>query len=403
MAALDANPPPAKKAKLDEAASGAAASAALGTPAASGGAAASLTAEQLAKIERNRQLALERRQQQLRDRQAADSQAVAEAGSNVNTAKGLTEEQKIRIEERRQAALERRKAAQVAATPRPLTSSGGSAAATASTAKAEAVEQEATQSTSASDSDSDDTSSSSDSSSESEAEQESKRPRLSPELRARIERHRQAALARRKAAEVVKLNDMTKSPDSVPDWFTTEPCGRDPSELAICDYEAPSVKPFDSVEKRDGKQRLVAKLLCRWWYALPDWPPRDIAYYDKRLEARKLRRILIQAFDRVPDVDEDGRTKVFSVPHYPGLFREATGRLWDLRPVLGRPSYDQMMSKTESELHRLVLDAYQNQLKELEAQPIKGKDDEERRLELKKEVKEAKQKASFSAMFRKKS
>jgi len=127
-----------------------------------------------------------------------------------------------------------------------------------------------------------------------------------------------------------------------------------------------------------------------------------MAYYDQRLAARNLRRVIIEAFDQEGEAndDADGRTKVFAVPHYPGLFREATGRLWDLRPVEGRPSYDQLMLKPKQELVQLMLDAYDKQLAELEAQPIKGADDEEHRAELRKEIKEAKRKAGFLSFFK---
>merc|ERR1712224_1066649 len=122
---------------------------------------------------------------------------------------------------------------------------------------------------------------------------------LTEEQIAKIRRNRQLALQRR-------LTRSSVAPNSLPTWWRDVPCDRDPAEVAVCDYEARPVMAARSPEDRDGKQKLVATLLCRWWYVLPDWPPRDVAYYDKRLETRNLRRVVIEVFDREPEMDSLG-------------------------------------------------------------------------------------------------
>jgi len=163
-----------------------------------------------------------------------------------------------------------------------------------------------------------------------------------------------------------------------------------PSKVAI-----PPPKP---VETRSAKQALVAQLLCRWWYVLPEWPPADYSF-ESALAKHRLRRVPLRRFDMEPEIDERGFTKVYELGQFKGLFRAVGDRLYDLRPVEGRPSYDQLMQKSSPELHRLLVAAYKEQLAELERQPPKGKDREDLKQTLRQKLKEVQQKASFSLMF----
>lgn len=148
---------------------------------------------------------------------------------------------------------------------------------------------------------------------------------------------------------------------------------------------------------RSPKESLVAELLCRWWYALPPWPPE--AYdYDGALAARGFRQVPIQDFEDEEDVI-DGLLKVFSLSGWPGLYRQETGELVDVRPVEGRPSKDQLMKRSLPELHSLLTLAYEKQLEELLQQPCAGEEDAQRREGLKKQVEVVKQRAKFLQLF----
>lgn len=148
---------------------------------------------------------------------------------------------------------------------------------------------------------------------------------------------------------------------------------------------------------RSPKESLVAELLCRWWYALPPWPPE--AYdYDGALAAQGFRQVPIEDFEDEEDVT-DGLLKVFSLSGWPGLYRQETGKLVDVRPVEGRPSKDQLMKRSLPELHSLLTVAYEKQLEELLQQPCTGEEDAQRREGLKKQVEVVKQRAKFLQLF----
>lgn len=152
-------------------------------------------------------------------------------------------------------------------------------------------------------------------------------------------------------------------------------------------------------EDRKPKQALVAKLLCRWWYVLPDWPPKDFDY-DAALATRGYRRVSVEAFEHEPELDEQGQKKAFAISGgYLGLFRDDQGNLVDVRPIEGRPSYDQLMLRSELELHKLVVAAYMRQLEDAESRPCTGAENLEHRKELRKELAEAKQRAVFAMTF----
>ncbi|CAJ1384841.1 unnamed protein product [Effrenium voratum] len=114
-------------------------------------------------------------------------------------------------------------------------------------------------------------------------------------------------------------------------------------------------------KERNAKQKLVATLLCRWWYVLPDWPPRSFDY-DAALARRGYRQVPVEVFESEP---EGELRKCFPLSGgYRGLFRDEQGLLIDVRPVEGRPSYDQLMLRSTPELHQLVVLAYTRQLED---------------------------------------
>uniref|UniRef100_A0A7S1RPG0 Uncharacterized protein n=1 Tax=Alexandrium catenella TaxID=2925 RepID=A0A7S1RPG0_ALECA len=122
-----------------------------------------------------------------------------------------------------------------------------------------------------------------------------------------------------------------------------------------------------AVKKRDRqpKEQVVADLLCRWWYVMPEWPPRDEAYYQAELEKRSLRKVSVQEWEWVPEEDKQGRKKVYELSAFPGLFRASNGDLIDCRPRETCPCYQNFMKKDLPDLYDLLVTAFENQIKDL--------------------------------------
>ncbi|EKX72827.1 conserved hypothetical protein [Theileria equi strain WA] len=116
---------------------------------------------------------------------------------------------------------------------------------------------------------------------------------------------------------------------------------------------------------RKFKDRLVARLLCRWWYVFPDWPPSDFDY-NGELSKRKLKLFKIEEFENQENVDSNGYGKVYELSAFPGVFRDYTGQAHDLRPLEGKPCYNNFVKYSEAKLLELVETAINNQLKILE-------------------------------------
>lgn len=134
--------------------------------------------------------------------------------------------------------------------------------------------------------------------------------------------------------------------------------------------KAQTEEDFDGggeINKRDRtpKQQVVADLLCRWWYALPPWPPTDPAYYEKTLAERGYRRVALVEWEWVLD-EVDGRKKCYELSQFPGLFRASTGELLDTRPKETCPCFTNLMKKELPDLYDLLVTAFENQLKALE-------------------------------------
>lgn len=125
------------------------------------------------------------------------------------------------------------------------------------------------------------------------------------------------------------------------------------------------------IKKKDRsvKEEVVAQLLCRWWYSDAykgkDWPPQDEAFYQAKLEESKLRKVTIQEWEWMPEVDEMGRHKVYEMSQFRGLFRNSAGDLIDLRPKETCPCLNNFMKKDMALLCSMLISAYENQLKDL--------------------------------------
>jgi hypothetical protein len=229
---------------------------------------------------------------------------------------------------------------------------------------------------------------------------------LSNDQRERIERNRLAAREKRRLL-VTSMTPEAQKPcagasasGTSPDDGSITPGNQDIVHRIFGESTPAKVPQPRSGKERSPKQAIVAKILCRWWYVMPPWPPEDFDF-DATLRSAGFRRVPVEAFDFELDVDDHGLKKVFAVSGgYVGLYRTEQGRLVDARPVEGKPSYDQLMVKSTPELHKMLLTAFSNQLKELESQPNSGRDFEAHRQELLREIKEARRATSFSKFFK---
>ncbi|SOV22363.1 conserved Plasmodium protein, unknown function [Plasmodium sp. DRC-Itaito] len=112
---------------------------------------------------------------------------------------------------------------------------------------------------------------------------------------------------------------------------------------------------------RSNKEKLVAQLLIRWWYVLPDWPPPDYDYKDE-LYNRKLKLVPLEEYEDKEDIDSEGFRKVYQISAFPGIFRDAMGMAYDLRDKNSCPCYNNLIKKTDEELLNLIYQAIKNQI-----------------------------------------
>mmetsp|Transcript_13105 Transcript_13105/g.24114 ORF Transcript_13105/g.24114 Transcript_13105/m.24114 type:complete len:262 (+) Transcript_13105:85-870(+) len=117
--------------------------------------------------------------------------------------------------------------------------------------------------------------------------------------------------------------------------------------------------------ERTAKESVVAELLCRWWFALPDWPPNDDAYYDAELKKRGCRAVSIDDWEWVPEIDAHGFRKVYALSQFRGCYRSHSGELIDVRPKDTCPCFNNFNAKPLKELYGLLVKAYEGQMKEL--------------------------------------
>jgi hypothetical protein len=260
--------------------------------------------------------------------------------------------------------------------------SGSSRSGTSSSRSSSGSSASRSSDSSCSDSSSSDSSSSSDDS-ESEAEndstpaQSSEQPTLtkdliSAQLGATTEAPSIEAETTEKAIEAETTEKALLATDvatAAPEKETTVPQEALATDVATAAPEEERELPQEALE-RDAKQKLVAQVLCRWWFAM-SWPPADFDS-DAALKGRGFRRVPLNTFDQEPELDELGLRKAYELQQFKGCFRAFDGELLDVRPVEGRPSWDQMMLKSKPELYRLLLAAYDAQLAELVAESQKS-------------------------------
>jgi len=122
--------------------------------------------------------------------------------------------------------------------------------------------------------------------------------------------------------------------------------------------------------QRSAKEDVIAQLLCRWWYSEPylgkDWPPQEESFYAERLEKGSMRRVTMQEWEWLPEVDDAGRRKVYELSQFRGVFRNSAGDIVDLRPKETCPCLNNFLQKDLGTLCQMLLSAYRNQLKDLD-------------------------------------
>jgi len=123
---------------------------------------------------------------------------------------------------------------------------------------------------------------------------------------------------------------------------------------------------FETAEER-SKADLVTKILVRWWYVLPDWPPPTD--YAPLLAGKNLRLVDANAWLQEPQLDSQGREKVREVCGFTGVFQNSKGLLFDFRENATCPSFNNLFVKPAAELRKLLATALEKQLGELSAQP----------------------------------
>ncbi|GFE55515.1 hypothetical protein BaOVIS_029190 [Babesia ovis] len=113
---------------------------------------------------------------------------------------------------------------------------------------------------------------------------------------------------------------------------------------------------------------LVAKLLSRWWYVLPEWPPANYNYREQ-LEKKMLKCYPVTEFEDHENVDSNGYKKCYQLSAFPGVFRDFKGVAHDLRPIEGKPCYNNMIQKSREELIQLIKTAINKQISLLSNSP----------------------------------
>ena len=116
------------------------------------------------------------------------------------------------------------------------------------------------------------------------------------------------------------------------------------------------------------RHRLVCLILCRWWYVLPEWPPVDYDY-SEALKRENLYLCDELNWNSSSKYDDDGRLKCYELLNYSGVFVNCDGKVNDLRPNEGKPSYNNLNNLETPELISLLHTAINNQIKELEMSP----------------------------------
>eukprot|EP01054_Gregarina_sp_Poly1_P001829 Gregarina_sp_Poly_1__1828@NODE_1475_length_4047_cov_55_673116_g978_i0_p1_GENE_NODE_1475_length_4047_cov_55_673116_g978_i0NODE_1475_length_4047_cov_55_673116_g978_i0_p1_ORF_typecomplete_len577_score81_03DUF465/PF04325_13/0_009PGA2/PF07543_12/59PGA2/PF07543_12/0_65_NODE_1475_length_4047_cov_55_673116_g978_i022764006 len=146
-------------------------------------------------------------------------------------------------------------------------------------------------------------------------------------------------------------------------------------DYSASDYDENEQIISTASNRRDNKEKLIASLLSRWWYALPEWPPAGFDYQFE-LRARKCKQISFDQWEEADDVDAEGFTKVYEITHFPGMYRDPKGAVIDLRPQEGKPCYSNLSRMSEIELTALLAKAIRKQIEDLEHSPYRVTDEQ---------------------------
>ena len=124
---------------------------------------------------------------------------------------------------------------------------------------------------------------------------------------------------------------------------------------------------ISSVKKTSLKPKgiLVNELLKRWWYALPPWPPENFDTSEK-LKENKLRLVKIMDWKKEPKFDKDNFEKCYELPGFKYVYLNNDGKIFDLRPKEGMPSYNNLIQLSDVKLHEYLAKALKGQLEVLE-------------------------------------
>eukprot|EP00331_Platyophrya_macrostoma_P031970 CAMPEP_0176439036 /NCGR_PEP_ID=MMETSP0127-20121128/19682_1 /TAXON_ID=938130 /ORGANISM="Platyophrya macrostoma, Strain WH" /LENGTH=266 /DNA_ID=CAMNT_0017823185 /DNA_START=15 /DNA_END=815 /DNA_ORIENTATION=+ len=123
-------------------------------------------------------------------------------------------------------------------------------------------------------------------------------------------------------------------------------------------------KSQSSSQPLKTKNSLVYDVLKRWWYVMPDWPPKDYDYGPALL--RKGLRKVETKYWKVEPEEKDGKRKVFEISSYPGLFKNSQGEIIDLRPSDSCPSFENLKKKSQGELAQMLVTALKTQIFQLD-------------------------------------
>lgn len=131
-----------------------------------------------------------------------------------------------------------------------------------------------------------------------------------------------------------------------------------------------------SSSNRSKKDALIANILCRWWYGMPEWPPANYDYAPV-LASKNLRVVPLSKWEDAEEFDAEKRLKCYALSQFPGLYRDANGKLRDLRPKEGKPCYNYLKEKSSQELEALYKKCLVGQFKVLCSLPKPLKSDVE--------------------------
>ena len=79
-----------------------------------------------------------------------------------------------------------------------------------------------------------------------------------------------------------------------------------------------------------------------------------------------LRQVPLSHWKMEQDVDQNGLKKVFELEVFPGVFKDANGATYDLRPMDSCPSLNNFTRMERRRLQELLQKAYDAQMEELE-------------------------------------